>query len=301
MDDDYTCDDEWRQDRQAGDEHLPSGEHAEWQGNLWDGVKEWSTRSGTGDNGEYDEEGREDGPAESSLMALLRSIPDDVGSDDEPDLPVETLIEQARSFVQQYYHRNLDEENRTRSSTDDWYRGSVANTIAEQTERLGRYLEEYDNLVQSSTWRRDFVAEDLWTGRIAGLYVALRRARDDFAKIEREQEALEREWQQGMISRSTYDDRHHELTHREQRTKTRLEMRGLGKGYEDIGDASDGAGHILEDAFSPDGGEMRKKISTLIRSMSRSKALRIINSAVARGIISESTADYLIREYVRSS
>ena len=55
----------------------------------------------------------------------------------------------------------------------------------------------------------------------------------------------------------------------------------------------------MDGALAEDGGVMRQKIAKKIRGMPRRMALTILQQAVDDGEISQATADYLIRDYVR--
>ena len=218
------------------------------------------------------------------------------GADDEDDESLNEIIDNARARVEHYHESGQNEQHRERLSDPD-YRGSLAYTFSEQTENLESLLDRYDRLCDSGG---NFIEQELYEQRVATLAEALG---DGEAKIQayvQKRESLEQKWRQGRMSRHEYVDSLSEINFREQRLKTRIEMGGLGVTYDDLGDVSDEAEHIIDDSLASDGGAIRQQISRQIRSMTRDQAMAVIENAVAEGVIPQETADYLIREYVRA-
>ena len=209
------------------------------------------------------------------------------------------MVEGARARVDHYHSSGQDAQHRERLA-DDRYRGTIEYTVCKETEHLESFIARYDELLASSVVNTDFLSEEMYARRIAALHTALSEAERSFGKFAGQSENIERQWQRGQMSEQEYVDKIREVSFREQRLKTRLEMGGLGMSYDDLGAVSDQSGHILEDALSDDDGEMRQKIAKTLRSMPRDQAVSALEQAVEQGIISEETARYLIREFVRS-
>lgn len=208
-------------------------------------------------------------------------------------------VEAARRRVEDYHSSNKAAEHWLRME-DSSYRASAEYRIASEIEHLERHLARYDEECTRSG-PDALLSQELWEKRIAGLNQAIAEAERALAESKQSYDTLEDRWQRGSISRAEYDDLHRKLGKKEQRDGTRLELSGLGGSFEEIGDVGDQAGHILEDSLANDDGETRQKISKKIRSMPRWMALQILEQAVADGVITQQTAKYLIREYVRPS
>ena len=74
----------------------------------------------------------------------------------------------------------------------------------------------------------------------------------------------------------------------------------MGMTYDDLGEISDRFNHLAVDFQLQDGGDSRHEIFLLLRSMDREKAVYLLEQAVNDGIISQSTAEYLIAHALRS-
>ena len=206
-------------------------------------------------------------------------------------------IEAAKQRVQKYRAGSAADEHRLRLGESS-YRSSLEYSIAAETEHLERHLSHYED--ECARFGADaMLSQELWAKRIAALNQALADAECVVADTKQSYDILDGRWQRGEISRAEYDDLYRIIGRKEQRASTQLGLGGLGGSYEEIGDVGDQAGHIPEDSLSEDDGEMRQKIAKKIRSMPRRMALDILQQAVEEGVISQRTADYLVREYVR--
>lgn len=233
----------------------------------------------------------------SKLGRWMRGEP--APAEDDGKSAGEEAVEAARRRVEEFHASGKAGEHKLHVS-DSSYRASAEYRIASETEHLERFLASYDD--ECKRWGADaFLMQELWETRIARLNQAIEEAERALAADKEAYDTLEDRWQRGAVSRAEYDDLHRKLGKKEQRDGTRLELSGLGGGFEEIGDVADQSGHILEDSLADDNGAMRQKIARKIRSMPRWMALKIIEEAVADGVIHQKTADYLIREYVRAS
>jgi len=211
----------------------------------------------------------------------------------------EEAVEAAQRRVEEFHASGKAGEHKLHVR-DSSYRASAEYRIASETEHLERFLTSYEEECQRSG-PDALLSQELWETRIARLNQAIEEAERSLAASKEAYDTLEDRWQRGGISRAEYDDLHRKLGRKEQRDGTRMELSGLGGGFEEIGDVADQSGHILVDSLSDDNGEMRQKIAKKIRSMPRWMALQILEQAVADGVIHQQTADYLIRECVRPS
>jgi len=160
-------------------------------------------------------------------------------------------------------------------------------------------LAEYDQ--QCRLWGPDaLLSQDLWAKRIA----TLNRALEDAERRLHDSQAAESNLANGSfgrdMSQAEIDALSRRISRKERKTIIRVESAALGGSPEDISDVADQSGHIIEDSLSEDNGANRQRIAHKLRSMPRRMALEIIEQAVADRVISQQTADYLIREYVRT-
>lgn len=221
----------------------------------------------------------------------------DSTDDNDNDKQIDDAIDEARERVE-HYQSCGQAARHDEYMADARYRGSLEHALAMAVECLERRIDEYDKEMRSAN---GFLLADETSGRrVLVLHSAIGMAERILCQIRaRSPEAL-RQLESGRIGWAVYDKIMSDLRTREWRTMRQLDMGGLGMTMEDLGDVMDEAGHILEDSQTDDDGEMRKKIAKKIRSMSREMALEVIEHAVADGIISEETARYLVREYVRA-
>ncbi len=179
--------------------------------------------------------------------------------------------------------------------------GSLKKGIWNAAYKLGCLCDRYEAWQRAkSAMSNDFTTEKVYQHRIQTLMTEIEHAERTVDRLRVEERRLNERLQKGDVSVEVYDLERRPLSFRQQRALTRLEMAELGGTYEDIGDIVDQGEHILEDAYASDGGAMRRKIARKIRSMPRDRAITIIDMAVRDGVISQQTAEYLIRCYVRS-
>lgn len=211
----------------------------------------------------------------------------------------EVEVEAARQRVRDYNASGKTDEHRQQLGESN-YRSSLDYAIASETEHLERHLSHYDD--ECSRFGTDaMLSQELWAKRIATLNQALADTERVAVEIKEAYENLEERRQRGVIARAEYDDQFRLIGRKEQRALTRLRMGGVGGSYEEISDVGDQSSHILVDGLSEDDGELRQKIAKKIKSMPRRMALEILQQAVDDDVISQKTADYLIRDCVRPS
>ena len=251
---------------------------------------------------DWDDGWSEDDSSERTEEGLLskmgRWLRGESEREEDTDGSLDAEVKAARRRVEEYHSTGRAVEHMQRMQ-DPSYRASLEYTIAEETEHLERHLGHYDEDCQRSG-SDAILSQTLWEERIAVLNQAIAETESALEKNRESYKVYEDRWQGGEISQQEYDDRQHRICREEQTASTRLGMGGLGGGYEEIGDVADQAGHIIEDSLADDDGAMRQKICRKIRAMPRRMALEIIEEAVGDGVISQTTADYLIRECVRS-
>ena len=225
------------------------------------------------------------------------------GDSDEEDRSEEDLLQDeiaaARHRVEEHY-ASANTEPDPDESQDHSRQLSLERSIAENTERLAQYLERFDeacNRMGSDA----IIDQDVLARRIARLNQALADAERTRDRNKAAYDDLEERRRDGRMSQAYYDDHHHDIARKEQRATTRTDLGGLGGSYDDIGDVGDQSSHILDDALADDDGGVREAIYRKIRRMPRQMALEILENAVADGIISQETADYLLRRCVRPS
>ena len=161
-------------------------------------------------------------------------------------------------------------------------------------------LDRYDDTFRDTDIDRDVVTEEVLRRNIEVLVKQL-VATVMKLQIDLAQQARDEAMTQG--GRLADDARMMRAFRRgisQQKARTSLEGAGIGMAPGDLGEVADQTRHILEDSQADDDGEMRQMISQKIRSMPRWLALRIIEQAVMDGVMARVTADYLIRECVRS-
>lgn len=219
---------------------------------------------------------------------------------DEPidDSEEHPEVTEARSWLAAY-NASGGPELHTERLADDRYKGSIEYTIASETRTLERLIEHYDKLLQRTFVSRDLLEEDLYAGRIGLLHASLLDAIEQAESLDQRAEDIDEAREEGRLSPMLAGDKKRRVSYQEQRAQTRLEMAGLGLTYDDLGQLSDEASHLIEDAFSPDGGAQRQAVSRMLRSMSREDALEYIQDAVDRGVIDEASARRIIMLYVR--
>ena len=229
---------------------------------------------------------------------------------DEDDVEVESgdatedinaLCEQANKYAQELRERYED------GGPDGWAHGSpehehsLRSRILKAADTLDRLVDRWEERRYRDPYSQDFRTDRaVFSQRLRVLMDTLRWAEEKCRSLDSQSQQLETVWQAGRLSEQEYCDRRHRIDFQGTRAITRLEMAEIGMTYDDLGDVSDGASHILEDGLSSDGGAARRKIAKKLRSMPRDRALMIIQQAVGDGMISDETARYLIREYVRS-
>jgi len=209
-------------------------------------------------------------------------------------------VSAGRDWVEDFYAKGLDELDRQYLQETCNYRHSTEHTVCQQTQKLKELIERYDEAFRDTDIDRDFVTEEVLRRNIEVLVKQL------VATVTKLQIELAREAQDEAMARDgrLADDARIMRAHRrgisQQKSRTSLEGAGIGMAPGDLGEVADQTRHILEDSQADDDGEMRQLISQKIRSMPRWLALRIIEQAVMDGVMSRITADYLIRECVRS-
>ncbi|VGO23202.1 hypothetical protein [Pontiella sulfatireligans] len=212
----------------------------------------------------------------------------------------EDFINKAREIVDDFHSSGAFDEHEKNKRIDEHceYRTSSDNRIAEQILQLEKVLEEYDQAYSDPY--RDFVELDVYVSRIKLIVESLDEYRSKLDYYEKKERTIHDLYDSGKISGQEMDDRLTETGFRKQRAGTRTEMAGLGMTYDDLGEISDRFNHLAIDFQIDDNGDTRHKIFLLLRSMDRDKAIYILEQAVMDGMISQSTADYLIEHTLRS-
>jgi len=230
-----------------------------------------------------------------SIGNWLSGKPNKQADDEESE--AEKDIKEARRRVGEYYSSGKDRYHREHLEEMS-YRASPQYTIAAETEHLERHLAHYDEECQR--FGSDaMLSQDLWEQRIARLNQAICETERIAQETLQSHADLQERAMNGEISEVEYADLFRNLCRKELRAGTRLGMAGLGGDYAEIGDVGDKSAHILDDALADGDGEMREQIFAKIRTMPRRMALTILEQAVADGVISEQTANYLRRRCIR--
>lgn len=207
---------------------------------------------------------------------------------------LEEWIEKARGFVSDFYSSGQADEHEQQKSSEhyqDEYRETMACTMAEQILQLEKLLEQYDELQESS--HGDLLEIDLYAGRIKTLVEALEQMESKLEYYDRKEEKVCAYHKQGRISDQAAADRLREIDFRKQRAATRTEMAGLGMTYDDLGEISDQFNHLTMNYLYDEDGEARHRIFVFLRSLDRDKAVYLLQQAVADGLISPETAEFL--------
>ena len=283
-----------------------SGEHDEEDSDLaqtdsGDGGPVW--RDEWGSNANYFENQLHNELVQS-LIELAREVREAHDTVRPPPIAEDYVepqrVSAARSWVEGFSAKGIDDLHGQYLKGTHNYHHSTEHAICRETQKLADWIEEYDKAVDKGTTNMDFETEQFLQQRVEELVKQLVQAVVwlEFRLMEEDaDEALLRE---GRLSGDAHVMRQIQRTIAEQKGRTTVEGAGIGMSPGDIGDAADQAGHVLEDSQADDDGEMRQRIAQKIRSMPRWMALEIIQHAVDDGIISEETARYLIREYVRA-
>ncbi|VGO19460.1 hypothetical protein [Pontiella sulfatireligans] len=212
----------------------------------------------------------------------------------------EEIIDKAREIVADFRSSGAADEHMENKRHDDHceYRTSGENRIAEQILQLEKILEEYDQAYSDPY--KDFVELDVYAGRIKLIVESLDEYRSKLDYYDQKERKIQDLYDSGKISAQEMDDRLTETGFRKQRAGTRTEMAGIGMTYDDLGEISDRVNHLAVDFQLQDDGDSRHKIFLLLRAMDREKAVYLLEQAVNDGIISQTTADYLITHALRS-
>lgn len=222
--------------------------------------------------------------------------------DEEEGDSIDTLRDTARQCVEDYRVRYNPGGEEDVDADYGLLSGSYSlkAAILSAVRTLERLVERCGDWQLRDRYGTDFTTEKVYSQRIETLMSALDQANEAVHTLRSAEERLRARWQAGQVDQQGFDDEYHRLCNRQQRTITRLEMAEAGGTYGDIGEVGDITSHIIEDGLLADGGEMRRRIGEKLWSMPRDRALDIIAQAVEDGRISQSTADHLIREYVRT-
>lgn len=212
----------------------------------------------------------------------------------------EEIIEKAREIVADFYYSGEADEHEENKRCDEHceYRTSSENRIAEQILQLEKILDEYDQAYSDPY--KDFVELDVYVSRIKLIVKSLDEYRSKLDYYDQKERNIQDLFDNGKISAQEMDDRLTETGFRKQRAGTRTEMAGIGMTYDDLGEISDRFNHLAVDFQLQDDGDSRHKIFLLLRAMNREKAVYLLEQAVNDGIISQTTADYLITHALRS-
>ncbi|VGO13877.1 hypothetical protein PDESU_02434 [Pontiella desulfatans] len=211
------------------------------------------------------------------------------------------MLDKAREIVAEFYSSGVFNEHaeNKRHDENNEYRTSSENRMSEQILQLEKILEEYDQAYSDPY--RDFVELDVYVSRIKLIVESLNEYRSKLDYYERKERKIHDLYDSGKISAQEMDDRLTETGFRKQRAGTRTEMAGLGMTYDDLGEISDRFNHLAIDFQIDDDGDTRHKIYLLLRSLDREKAIYLLEQAVMDGMISQSTAGYLMEHALRGS